>query len=386
MAHLYLFNPDHDMALANFTPYYKTTSEIIRMANDLSTLPAWYAEEGSWVKTDMPQRGEQLDRQCLAGGIKPAVQWSTEYSSMPYAVWGWNPALVHVLRQVGVEEMYLPDGEKLKKLRYLSGRQRCKEVLAGMVGLPHVCGASEVCISLEEVLAFVGAHEKTILKAPWSGSGRGLAHVFPDSWSDSVAGWTARVIRTQGAIIAEPYYNKVVDFAMEFHIESGVSFAGYSLFETDTHGNYKENLLLSDEEIERRLAQYIPLEILHRVRSKLIHIFSVGWAQDYMGYLGVDMMICREGDDWQIHPCVEVNLRMNMGVVSRLIYDRYVHPSAQGRYVVEHYGTDGTALEFHREMMERYPLYKESGRIRRGYLSLTPVFENTRYQVYIHIG
>lgn len=36
---IYLFNPENDMALANFTPYYKAPSEIIRMANDLSVLP-----------------------------------------------------------------------------------------------------------------------------------------------------------------------------------------------------------------------------------------------------------------------------------------------------------------------------------------------------------
>lgn len=35
---IYLFNPENDMALANFTPYYKAPSEIIRMANDLSYL------------------------------------------------------------------------------------------------------------------------------------------------------------------------------------------------------------------------------------------------------------------------------------------------------------------------------------------------------------
>lgn len=47
---LYLFNPEHDMALANFTPYYRPPREIIRMGQDLSYLPLWYAEEDSWVK------------------------------------------------------------------------------------------------------------------------------------------------------------------------------------------------------------------------------------------------------------------------------------------------------------------------------------------------
>ena len=36
---LYLFNPEHDMALANFTPYYQPPQEIVRMGEDLSYLP-----------------------------------------------------------------------------------------------------------------------------------------------------------------------------------------------------------------------------------------------------------------------------------------------------------------------------------------------------------
>lgn len=47
---VFLFNPENDMALANFTPYYKVPAEIQRMAADLSVLPAWYAPAGSIVK------------------------------------------------------------------------------------------------------------------------------------------------------------------------------------------------------------------------------------------------------------------------------------------------------------------------------------------------
>ena len=46
---LYLFNPEHDMALANFTPYYQPPQEIVRMGEDLSYLPLWYACPGEEV-------------------------------------------------------------------------------------------------------------------------------------------------------------------------------------------------------------------------------------------------------------------------------------------------------------------------------------------------
>ena len=48
------------------------------------------------------------------------------------------------------------------------------------------------------------------------------------------------------------------------------------------------------------------------------------------------MMVCRtQNSGYAIHPCVEINLRMNMGVVARLIYDNYVCDGVQGRYVID---------------------------------------------------
>ena len=39
---VYYFNPENDMALANFTPYYKAPAEIVRMADELAErLCAW---------------------------------------------------------------------------------------------------------------------------------------------------------------------------------------------------------------------------------------------------------------------------------------------------------------------------------------------------------
>jgi hypothetical protein len=38
----------------------------------------------------------------------------------------------------------------------------------------------------------------------------------------------------------------------------------------------------------------------------------------YQGIVGIDMMVVRGG---LIHPCVEINLRMNMGVVAMKLYE-----------------------------------------------------------------
>lgn len=379
---LYYFNPDHDMAMANFTPYYKPPAEIARMAADLSVLPAWYADEGAAVKMDSMARVREWESPLLPAG----VEWTDKWLPVPCSPWGWNPALVHALQDVMPPHL-LPDEARLSRLRYLAGRQRCPEVLGTFDDCSFTCGEAEVCGSVKEVEAFMESRGDTLLKASWSGSGRGLVHVSPATWNASAEGWTARVIRTQGAVMAEPYYNKVSDFAMEFRADGqgGVAFVGYSLFETDAFGNYKANLLLSNEEIELRLAAFVPVEWLHAVRARLLEVFPSVLGRDYTGYFGVDMMVCHRAEAYALHPCVEINLRMNMGVVARLLTDRYVTSGSQGRYVTEHYRADGEALDFHRRMCREFPAVVSGGRMVSGYLSLTPVRPDTRFQAYMAV-
>jgi hypothetical protein len=165
-----------------------------------------------------------------------------------------------------------------------------------------------------------------------------------------------------------------------------VNFAGYSLFDTDEHGNYKGNFLLPDAEIVRSLTAWVSPHTLDTVREALLAELSALLGTAYRGYLGVDMMICRIGENWQVHPCVEINLRMNMGVVSRLFFDRWMDPLVRGKFVVEHYFADGEALEAHHRLLESCPLSIQDNRMTGGYLSLTPVARETRYQIYVQVS
>ena len=96
------------------------------------------------------------------------------------------------------------------------------------------------------------------------------------------------------------------------------------------------------------------------------------------------MMICNQDGNILLHPCVEINMRMNMGVVSRIIFDRYLCSSSYGIFLIEHYNADGEALIAHQRMSVEQPMVVDSlGRIKSGYLTLTPVLSSTRYQAYV---
>jgi hypothetical protein len=221
-------------------------------------------------------------------------------------------------------------------VRALSSRQTAVELLP-LLQMEGTMGESVWLTSVDEVCAFAGQYEKVLLKAPWSGSGKGIQPVcgMPD---DNLKGWTRRIIASQGGVVGEPFYNKVMDFAFEFKVsDEGVEPVGYSLFEADARGIYKENRLASDEVIEAELSVYVPKENLQKLWMRLQTELQLLLGETYRGYLGVDMMIVRIGGGYAIHPCVEVNLRMNMGVVSHLFFDRYVCREACGRYVIEYY-------------------------------------------------
>lgn len=381
---IFLFNPDNDMALANFTPYYKSPGEIEVMAADLAILPMWFAPEGSAVKVPSYTSCEKYLAYC--GDLLPSsVSVIDSWIQGHYFPWGWSPALVHYLQQNGVDKAFLPPAGYLDDLRRLSGRQQTVLVLDRLLSLEGTCGYTAIARNLDEIKIFLKDYSNIILKSPWSGSGRGLAHVTAEKWNPSLEGWISRLLRTQKEIMMEPYYDRILDFAMEFYAdgEGHLSFVGYSLFETDSHGNYKSNFLLSDAEIERRLTAYTTYRCLENIRSALLDVMTGLLGNSYTGYLGVDMMICHDNGVFYVHPCVEINLRMNMGVVSHILYRNLLDEASTGNFHVVHYSSDSEAEIFHQNMLSRYSLVTNNKRIRSGYFSLTPFKSETRYQAYI---
>lgn len=339
---------------------------------------------------DSALRMKTMERQSF---LPPSVNWTSEFLPIYNKVipWGWNPSLVRRLQEAGFPDTAYPSVERMKRIRQISGRQTAVKVLRRLCrhigGNIPTLGEAFVLSSTEEVKAFVLSHPRALLKAPWSGSGRGIQYVS-GSFTIPLEGWIRHILTTQHEVIGEPFYDKLLDFAMEFFADEWgqVHFIGYSLFETDKRGVYKENLLAADRVIEARISTYVSAEILHQVGRALQVELAEVIKGSYEGYLGVDMMICRtQNGGYAIHPCVEINLRMNMGVVARLIYDNYVCDGVQGRYVIEYYAKPGEAWHSHLALQEKHPLYLENGKVKSGYLSLTPVENNTSYQAYILI-
>ena len=163
----------------------------------------------------------------------------------------------HRFKAMGFDRSLLPGDEEIVKMRSLSSRVLTIEVLtalgtAGIDTPPLPCYIDNI----DDVVAFVNSHERCVVKAPWSGSGKGIMWGIGRA-EEPMVHFCRGVIRHQGGVVCEHFLNAKQEFAMEFHAVGGkVEFVGYSLFAAE-NGAYSGNLLAADEEIERMLSVYI---------------------------------------------------------------------------------------------------------------------------------
>lgn len=317
MPRLYVFNPENDMALADGHPGYTPPARIQQMRRELWWLPQWWAEEDDIVwdgeaRLDLPD----------------------DTTILP---WGWSPMLCHQLQKAGVKASLLPSPDELEHIRQLSHRQTAVSLLQELHdNLPldgHLAGRSVLCRSIEEAEAAVGSSGQALLKSPWSSSGRGLMQADGTAWK----AWADRILEAQGSVVVEQFLHKVCDFALEFWLDGkgGVEYRGLSLFYTNERGAYLGNWVAPEGQKLAWLAQYIPLPYLQEIRRWWEERLS---QFDYEGPVGIDMMLAQEG----ICPCIEVNWRWTMGLVSCLVAEQ----GRSGRMVVEYiYGHYSAEVE-----------------------------------------
>lgn len=371
MRRLYIFNPEHDMALAANSPNYLAPESALFLAADLAQLPKWYAEEG----------GEAFDR----GDLEPIHGDPSVYQTV--IPWGWDLSIRRLLIVNGIDERILPSKEEIDEIRELSHRRtgtRAMNMLRTSLG-DRWTFPTPACEfhTVDEVREYAEQQGEIVLKAPWSSSGRGVFWTKAN-FTASLSGWIKRVVEKQGSVMAEVAMERVSDFAMEFRVVDHVAeFVGYSLFFTEETGAYRGNRLLSNEKIIDRLAERIPREQLVDVRERLLEFMNSVVAPIYNGYVGVDMFIYRGPNGFLLNPVVEINLRMTMGVVARILYDKYVSPEAEGMFLVEH-KSPGRLYVHHQWQSEKEKMqYDADGRMTKGYLSLCPVTPNTLYRASI---
>lgn len=392
---LHVFNPENDLALANFSSHFIPPQSARLMRDDLSVLPVWWAVDGDVVWSVLPHDlADYLDE---VGFLLPDVKWCGKNEWIRADVvcpWGWSPLLIQELLQAGCPDCLLPTGKEMAAYRSLSGRE-CAVRLLNLLRSQgnslsewqnRLCGSSFYCREEAEIVSLVTSYPETILKAPWSGSGKGLRLARGD-YQSPLTGWCRRLLKEQGGVVVEPLYHKCFDFAFEFLSDGkSVRYSGLSVFFTTNRGTYGGNWVAPEKVKESWLERYIPHAMRMALVKELSERLTESLAGLYKGYLGVDMMLCDVGssDGLAVHPCVEINLRRTMGQVA-VDLSRWLAPGSEARFVIDFEKPDGALWADHRKRKLDRPLHVYDNLLLDGYVALTPVIPHTHYRARLDV-
>lgn len=334
----WLFNPENDLALADGGIRYTPPRGALAVARAGRLLPMLWASDDDEIL--VPESQAYDDVLCQAkvlresyGGRGTVVTQVSEVA-VP-SPWGWSCYARNVFEKAGVDAINMPSDASLHKIRELSHRRISITVNQALcewgrdVEMPpcpmEVRNYDRIC---EWAHRFEEAgYEGVVVKLPWSCSSRGVVMASSDrlrSLKEQIEG----MIRRQGSVMIEAWVRRKCDFAMLFEADGHgcVEYRALSMFVTDPSGRYEGNLVMTQDDIADRIGP-LPDGLGKMLEKVLAHTLG----SDYKGWIGVDMMkydhLGREG----LAPCVEVNLRMTMGVAAFLMSDRILrHTDARG--------------------------------------------------------
>lgn len=371
--YLYVFNPEHDYSLANNGTHFVPPASAVQFADDCALFLSHLAEHNSCIFLPYRKRsrfyvvsdGTFTDTPPPLDGVRP---------------WGWNVLVAQQCRDA-VPTLTLPSAAVLSRWHDLAHRRTAAE---GLEFLKHNSTAGalfpktpEELFTIDQVQRFVGRHLDVLFKSPFSGNGRGHLYAHGEC-TPTLLRQCAGVLRKQGSLMGEQMYEVVQDFAMEFECRcQNCRFLGYSLFNTQHYG-YAGNALCADSKMEQAICQYVGIDMLDEVRQLVTAFINRRIAPCYSGFLGVDMFIYRDEHVFRLHPMVEINLRMTMGLAAHTIYRKHVHPDAEGFFELKPFSSPEKLQDF---VQQQPPPIVEGNRWRSGFFALHPVSKWTRYLI-----
>lgn len=332
---LHIFNPEHDIALAYNDKYFTAPRAGRCLREDCGFLPALWADKEDYV---LVNNIDNANKSLKASKLSDAVEGKelmpakfitiSDLRKLPKDIiiepWGWDCALCFQLQRNGISPEVLPNDNQLEDIRRYSNRRFSQRILSELRSSfdepysSYLVGKSTYVTRLFDLENAISAHECSVVKEPWSSSGRGVRYVGP-SLDEPTTNWARNIIIRQGGLMVEPYYKKVLDFGMEFVSDNaGVHYRGLSLFKAE-NGFYEGNIIASENEKWQALTKLLPANILLSLRQRIEEMLGTELMDLYIGPLGVDMMVV-EGS--KVHPMVEINLRRTMGHVAIDLFDR----------------------------------------------------------------
>jgi hypothetical protein len=402
-ADVFYFNPTCELAIANGSFSYMPPRLLRQFENDCSVLPFVFGNPRDFVLTDkIPSRdyilklsdaGFEIPEFCKLDELVSRNDESFD-SIIP---WGWSPAAHFILKDLKAkcsqEFQESPVFNWKEEHKILFERKTSLQFLTDFLKQNTLDFYIEKAFSgtivteiaeIEELLKFQAS---VVLKAPLSSSGRGIQIIRKPTLSNSNRQWVSGILNQQKYLIAEPYLDKIADISFQFRItdKSEPEYLGRSVFETNTNGQYKCTFIHPEIgnsvflEMFKETKKMIDITA-ERLKKALKH--SV-YAMHHRGFIGIDALIYRDILGLKIQPCIEINCRMNMGILSMQI-EKKIHQDTTGKYEL-FYGSRGEFQNFATKKTCEFPLKTRNGKLSSGFLSLVEPDSEKQFGAYMDL-
>ena len=332
-ANVYYFNPTCELAVANGSFSYQPPLLLQEMERDLSILPFAFCTENDFVLAENQPTADFQQKMRMAGFALPQFCSLAELEALPNGSidaiypWGWSPAahfkLKNLKEKCSVKFRESPVFNWREEHKLLFERSTSLDFLKGILAnnAPDWFIKKEMtgskATTCEEIDLILRDHSPLVLKAPMSSSGRGIQIIRNTKLNTSNKQWISGVLKQQSYLIAEPHLEKLIDLSFQFRVlsDSKIEYLGFSIFETNSNGQYRGTLIHPDlkkiapDENASELMEMISATA--KIMSKALE--GSNYAHCHRGFLGVDAMIFKHQKDLLMQPCIEINSRMNMG-------------------------------------------------------------------------
>lgn len=236
--------------------------------------------------------------------------------------WGVSPASAALLAPLGAAA-WQPD--RVRWHRKSAALPVLSAVLDGADWLAPRVTIGQRCTGEAEVEA--ARSGPCVIKAELGAAGRGAIRV-DGALTEPQRRWLRRALRSQGAVVVEPWLPRVLDLSFHFTLtDDGARLEGTTRFFTDSRGQYLGHWL-------SRITDGLPSSLIRwlhgdgqdaRRMQRMAESVGTHCAvalPEYRGPLGVDALVYTDGDGYRLKPVVELNPRWSMGRVALALQGR----------------------------------------------------------------
>lgn len=381
LSKLYIFNPAHDLALANGDVNYVPPAFAQRMAKDLALLALWLNGEPAAIY--VPEEYESQSRRWLSTLDLP-FKLVNEKHSLDFISsiepWGWNLMLHNQLQTWKIAPEAILSEELIHHYIALSHRKYASKLLNELkkeLPFASICGEMYCFSSFDELQDYINQQKEVVLKEPYSCSGKGLRWIH-GKMNAAEINWAKKVMKQQHGIMAEPIYQNQFDLAFEFKANE----VAFSCFET-INGAYNGNKIASNEQLNHDIQAFLSPELLNTTIQTLQNLLPSTFT-GYKGPLGIDAMVVQMNASTFLHPCVEVNLRHTMGELAQSFYKYYAFPNTQGTFYLKRFASSAALKGFDEQKKQqmKQPSFV-SGKWCGGYFPLVPIHDEMLYLAWV---